>query len=216
MSDGTTYMTLEELLQRTNQALAQQYGEGETAAPFTERTLRYYVSQGLLPRLGTRGPGARYTDAFVWRLLFIRRLQQERSLTLETVRLVMEEVTTETMMRVVRGEEPLENALKRAAAALSARMGAKAGEVPLGDTKGPSPKTRAMDATGGEDAAAYLRRIQHRFDKDAGRTPRRTLPPWQTLWKDARSEIRIRGPLTDAQRRQIENLGALLKSILED
>ncbi len=219
MSDGTTYMTLEELLQRTNQALAQQYGEGETAAPFTERTLRYYVSQGLLPRLGTRGPGARYTDAFVWRLLFIRRLQQESSLTLDTVGLVMEEVDTETMMRVVRGEEPLENALKRAAAALRARAGGSKAGVSSKTTKGPAPQLESMDVTGGEDAAGYLRRMRHRFGADPTATPprrTRSRTGWQDVWRDDRAEIRVRGDLTDAQRRQIENLGALLKSILED
>ena len=219
MNDSTPTMTLEELLKRTNAALSAQFSRGEAAAPFTERTLRYYVSQGLLPRLGTRGPGARYPESFVWRLLFIRRLQQERSLTLEMVRRVMDQVTPETMARVVSGEEPLEIASELDPGALRARVETGEEIVPLNRTSELALQQQLIEPTTGGDAADYLRRMRHRFDPNAPRPSRRAgsaRPRWQSAWRDDRSEIRVRGDLTDAQRRQIENLGALLKSILED
>ena len=60
--------------------------EGElsfTAEELTERagvplrTLRYYISEGLISGPGTRGKGARYTAEHLWRLRAIRRLASD-------------------------------------------------------------------------------------------------------------------------------------------
>ncbi len=42
---------------------------------FDRRTIAYYVQEGLLPRVGRRGPGTRYPKLVRDRLLFIRRLR---------------------------------------------------------------------------------------------------------------------------------------------
>jgi DNA-binding transcriptional MerR regulator len=54
-------------------------------AGVTPRTVRYYIVQGLLPSVGTAGPGAKYGDAQLARLRLIRRLQAEH-LTLAAIR----------------------------------------------------------------------------------------------------------------------------------
>ena len=46
-------------------------------AGVTPRTVRYYLSQGLLPSPGTSGPGAKYDDTHLGRLRLVRRLQRE-------------------------------------------------------------------------------------------------------------------------------------------
>ena len=46
-------------------------------AGVTSRTIRYYVTQGLLASPDTLGPKARYTDGHLARLRLIRRLQRE-------------------------------------------------------------------------------------------------------------------------------------------
>jgi DNA-binding transcriptional MerR regulator len=46
-------------------------------AGVTPRTVRYYLSQGLLPSPGASGPGAKYDDGHLGRLRLIRRLQRE-------------------------------------------------------------------------------------------------------------------------------------------
>jgi DNA-binding transcriptional MerR regulator len=46
-------------------------------AGVTPRTVRYYTAQGLLPAVGTAGPGAKYGDALLARLRLIRKLQRE-------------------------------------------------------------------------------------------------------------------------------------------
>jgi DNA-binding transcriptional MerR regulator len=43
----------------------------------TPRTVRFYLSQGLLPSPGTTGPGVRYGNEHLDRLRLIRRLQRE-------------------------------------------------------------------------------------------------------------------------------------------
>jgi DNA-binding transcriptional MerR regulator len=48
-----------------------------TLAGTTPRTVRYYISVGLLPSPGQVGPGARYGDNHLRRLRLIRRLQSE-------------------------------------------------------------------------------------------------------------------------------------------
>lgn len=212
MNTTALNLTLEELLERTNRALAEWLPGGATVVPFNERTLRYYVSQGLLPKLGTRGPGARYPEAYVWRLLFIRRLQHERSLTLEQVRGTLEQVAPEVIERMARHRDPLEFGLEYGPDRLAELPDALA---PMAAIGGGSPAT---PEPGGE-AADYLQRNRHRFDPRRAAVPIPSDPAtqdWQPVWRDARAEIRVHGDLTDAQRRQIENLGALLRSILED
>ena len=46
-------------------------------AGVTPRTVRYYMSQGLLPSPGASGPGAKYDDAHLGRLRLVRKLQRE-------------------------------------------------------------------------------------------------------------------------------------------
>lgn len=46
-------------------------------AGVTPRTVRYYLSQGLLPSAGQTGPGTRYSESHLARLRVIRGLQAE-------------------------------------------------------------------------------------------------------------------------------------------
>lgn len=46
-------------------------------AQVTERTVRYYIQEGLLPPPEGAGPFARYNELHLWRLRLIRRLKKE-------------------------------------------------------------------------------------------------------------------------------------------
>jgi DNA-binding transcriptional MerR regulator len=52
-------------------------GELADLAGVTPRTVRYYISQGLLPATGAPGPGTKYDDGHLARLRLIKRLQGE-------------------------------------------------------------------------------------------------------------------------------------------
>jgi DNA-binding transcriptional MerR regulator len=68
------------------------------------RTIRYYLSEGLLPSPGKVGTAARYDEAFVARLRAIRRLQ-ERHLPLAEIRKALESMPDESVIAAI---EPVE------------------------------------------------------------------------------------------------------------
>ncbi|HSO24645.1 MAG TPA: MerR family transcriptional regulator [Chondromyces sp.] len=98
MSDLRTY-TLAEIEERTG---------------FDKRTIAYYVQQGLVPKVGRRGPKTRYPQVFLERLQFVKLVRdtQDRgeigSLTLAEIRTILERLPEEMVGDVVAGREPLQ------------------------------------------------------------------------------------------------------------
>lgn len=97
MSEHRTF-TLDEIEQRTG---------------FDKRTIAYYVQQGLLPKVGRRGPKTRYPQLFLDRLQFVNMIRKKQdlgeigSLTLAEIGDILNRVSAETIAGVVAGEEPL-------------------------------------------------------------------------------------------------------------
>jgi DNA-binding transcriptional MerR regulator len=97
MSEQRTF-TLEEIEQQTG---------------FDKRTIAYYVQQGLLPKVGRRGPKTRYPQLFMDRLEFVRMIRKKQdlgevgNLTLADIRDILTKVSSETIAGVVAGERPL-------------------------------------------------------------------------------------------------------------
>ncbi len=85
--------------------------EIEEQTGFDRRTIAYYVQQGLLPRVGRRGPRTRYSQLFCDRLLFIkmiRSLQDQGAMgtmTLSDFRDLFQSVPEETISEVVGDRE---------------------------------------------------------------------------------------------------------------
>jgi len=77
--------------------------EIEEQTGFDRRTIAYYVQQGLLPRVGRRGPRTRYSQLFFDRLQFIkmfRNLQDQGAvgtMTLSDFRDLFQSVPEETI-----------------------------------------------------------------------------------------------------------------------
>ena len=75
--------------------------ELEDRSGFDKRTIAYYISEGLLPRVGRRGRNTRYPQEFLERLMFIRRVRdmqddgELRAVTLNEIRDVMNELIPE-------------------------------------------------------------------------------------------------------------------------
>jgi DNA-binding transcriptional MerR regulator len=118
--------------------------ELERLSGIDRRTIAYYVQEGLLPRIGRRGPRTRYPQLFLDRLLFIRQ-QREReeageldgTLTLAEIRELFEREDAATIAAAVRGEErePRPYETPEAAREQEARYAADA----MGPASGPSP-----------------------------------------------------------------------------
>jgi len=88
--------------------------EIERETGLDRRTIAYYVQEGLLPRVGRRGPKTRYPRQFVDRLLFIQKIRglQDRgqlgNYTLDDIREIFETVPEHLIADIVSGKEPLE------------------------------------------------------------------------------------------------------------
>ena len=84
--------------------------ELEQETGFDRRTIAYYVQEGLLPRVGRRGPRTRYPGLVRDRLLFIRRVREAEeagevaAVSLSDMRLVFERVSPGLVARVADGE----------------------------------------------------------------------------------------------------------------
>jgi len=74
-------------------------------AGVTPRTVRYYMSQGLLPAVGQSGPGAKYGASHLARLRLIRRLQTEH-LPLAEIRRRLEGLDDDTIAELAGSDEP--------------------------------------------------------------------------------------------------------------
>ena len=95
MMDDQTY-TIDQIEERTG---------------FDRRTIAYYVQQGLLPKVGRRGPRTRYSQLFLDRLQFIKMIRDLQdqgsmgSMTLSDFRDLFQSVPEETIAEVVSGRE---------------------------------------------------------------------------------------------------------------
>lgn len=75
------------------------------AAGVSVRTLRYYVSEGLLPGPNTRGKSARYPPEHLWRLLLIRQLSAQH-VPLAQIRERLARMTGSEVRRLIEVERP--------------------------------------------------------------------------------------------------------------
>lgn len=88
--------------------------EIERETGFDRRTIAYYVQEGLLPKVGRRGPRTRYPRHYLDRLLFIKKIRdlQDRgqlgNYTLEDIREIFDTVPGRMIADIVSGKEPLE------------------------------------------------------------------------------------------------------------
>jgi DNA-binding transcriptional MerR regulator len=88
--------------------------EIERETGFDKRTIAYYVQEGLLPKVGRRGPRTRYPQSYLDRLMFIREIRnhQDRgrlaSLTLSDIGDILSYLTEEEIADVVSQRETLD------------------------------------------------------------------------------------------------------------
>ncbi len=91
--------------------------ELERETGFDRRTIAYYVQQGLIPRVGRRGPRTRYPKLVMDRLLFIRRVREAEEageigpVSLRQLRDLFEDVSSGFIERVAEGSYPVRAAV---------------------------------------------------------------------------------------------------------
>lgn len=168
------------------------------AAGVTTRTVRYYVSQGLLPSPGTRGPGTKYDRALIDRLQLIKLLQQKHW-PLAKIRLQLETLD-ENGVREALGAPP---ELPLSDSALTYVRGV------IGERDAPPPRTTAAALrVPGRPPQPHVRESQDLFGAPE---------PKQSKWDIRRStweririapdvELALRRPLTPDMNKLVDRL----------
>jgi len=211
-------LELSELLNRANE-LREMIPELADTDAFTERTVYYYGQQGLLPRASRRrGPGTTYPADFVDRLLFIRRLQKERSLTLDNIRKVMDNASAETIHDVARGLEPLEIRISGSLLAEDAEVHSDV--MPLNYFDAPELARReASDPIVQEEfgsPADFLQLSAGSRSRFKDRRESYGAEESSSYPVGEYAELTVNRPLTKLQRKRLTQVVELLRSILEE
>lgn len=151
--------------------------ELERVTGFDRRTIAYYVQEGLLPKVGRRGPRTRYPKLVMDRLLFIRRVRESEeagelgAVSLSEMRGIFERVAPEIIARVAGRQLSAAAALGDAGTLLQpvARRNLDSIKPPMGEgvkgqpsepawpdfeTQSSTPVRRAVKATRGDTTMA--------------------------------------------------------------
>ena len=205
-------------------------------AGVTPRTVRFYLSQGLLPSPGATGPGVKYSEEHLDRLRLIRRLQREH-LPLAEIRTRLSGLDGEDVARAVQladepGTEPLDAADTaldyvrrllspgRQAAPLLARatMAAEA-PPPLYVTTPASfvapPLAPAPSSTADATAPAAVG-TAHLAPPPVAPAPSIERSQWERIVLAPDIELHVRRPLSRPQSRKVDRLVSIARELLEE
>lgn len=179
-------------------------------AGVTPRTVRFYLSQGLLPSPGTTGPGVKYGEEHLDRLRLIRRLQREH-LPLAEIRTRLSGLDGAEVVRALHlADEPGTDAVDPSDTALDyvRRLLQPGGHSPPSLSR----MTMAAEAT----APAYL------TVRDAS-GPAPAAPPasiersqWERIALAPDIELHVRRPLSRPQSRKVDRLVSIARELLEE
>jgi DNA-binding transcriptional MerR regulator len=162
-------------------------------ADVTPRTVRFYISQGLLPSPGRPGPGAKYDGRHLNRLRLIRRLQREH-LPLAEIRGRLRDVSDADVEHLLaEPEPPAASALEYIRRYLPAQV--------------PAPRQasllRARAAPAAAPIAAAESRVAGAPGGETGSTARST---WERIELTPNIELHVRRPLDREGNRAVDRI----------
>ena len=175
-------------------------------AGVTPRTVRYYLSQGLLQAVGTAGPGAKYDDGHLARLQVIRRLQREHQPLAEIRRQL--ELLDDAQIRDLAeppAPEPGDSALEYIRRILSSPATAES----------PAPSalaSRAMPA----GLPPIAPTAPAAPASDVSTEPRVERSQWERIALTPDVEIHIRRPLPRSTAKRVDRLVSIARDLLEE
>ena len=175
-------------------------------AGVTPRTVRYYLSQGLLQAVGTAGPGAKYDDGHLARLQVIRRLQREH----------------QPLAEIRRRLESLDDAQVRAfAEPPSPEPGDSASEYIRRVLSSPATaESPALYATAAPAMPAGLPPIAPTAPaapaSDVSTESRVERSQWERIALTSDVEIHIRRPLPRSTAKRVDRLVSIARDLLEE
>ncbi|MDP8904856.1 MAG: MerR family transcriptional regulator [Chloroflexota bacterium] len=173
-------------------------------ADVTPRTVRYYISQGLLPSPGQIGPGARYGDVHLERLRAIKQLQRMH-LPLSEIRARLAAVGESAVAGLGEQPQPKESAVEYVRSLLGPPLDASAAGPPAPPR--PIPMARTL-------AATPVRPVEPSAAPSTPPQPDRS--QWERVSLAPDVELHIRRPLSRLQNRRVDRLITIARELLEE
>jgi DNA-binding transcriptional MerR regulator len=177
-------------------------------AGVTPRTVRFYLSQGLLPSPGATGPGVRYGEEHLDRLRLIRRLQREH-LPLAEIR---------SRLSGLDGSE----------VAQAVQLADESATEPVDPADTALDYVRRLLEPGRPPAVASLKRMTMAAEAPApayASGPSPSAPPptrsiersqWERIALTPDIELHVRRPLSRPQSRKVDRLVSIARELLEE
>lgn len=164
----------------------------------TPRTVRYYISQGLLPSPVTTGPGAKYDDTDLARLRLIKRLQREHQ-PLAEIRKVLDGLDDEGILRAESDVTPVppESALDYLSRVNVMRRTA---EAPIAGAY--LPMTAPTDPAAPAPPATDEVRLER--------------SQWERIELATDVELHVRRPLARSTAKRVDRLISIARDLLEE
>jgi DNA-binding transcriptional MerR regulator len=193
-------------------------------AGVTPRTIRYYMSQGLLPSVGTSGPGAKYDDAHLARLRLVRRLQREH-LPLAEIRQRLEDLDDDAIAALVDEPtgtpNPQDSALEYIRRLLEPSRPARPALLPrppLAQTRlTPPMRIRALaEPIAGIQAAEALPPRMPAPVTEPPSEQRFERSQWERIPLAPDVELHVRRPLPRPLSKQVDRLVSIARDLLEE
>lgn len=166
------------------------------ATGVSQRTIRYYVQQGLLPSPGTRGPGTRYDRSMVERLQLIKLLQRHHW-PLSKIRDHLERLDDAGVRREL-AHPPAPQVSESALTYVRDVLGGRARE--RGGLRLRSPASAELEGDESEGPFAPLRAAASRSRWELKRST------WEQIRLAPDVELWIRRPATREQNKLVERL----------
>jgi DNA-binding transcriptional MerR regulator len=174
------------------------------AAGVTQRTVRYYIQQGLLEPPDSRGPRARYGEGHLQRLRLIRLLQR-RHLPLAEIRQMIDELSdggVEEALGEASADEP-----SSALDYIAALRGSATQPQPWRSWDAharlalPSQSTDSVEKASGQVVSSPPAAAGQRAGESFGRRSQ-----WEHIVLGPNVELQIRRPLSKPENRAVERL----------
>jgi DNA-binding transcriptional MerR regulator len=184
----------------------QVYSIGELAdlAGVTPRTIRYYVSIGLLPSPEQAGPKTRYTDGHLQRLRLVRHLQRQH-LPLGEIGDRIAQLDDEAVEAALDADvvaRPADSALD-----YILQLQGDQGDQALGQTN--SKENNPKEFWAGAQRPAEQRQLDPKAQLD-------TRTRWERVPLSESVELHVRHPMDRRKRQQIEHYIRLGREMLEE
>lgn len=182
-------------------------------AGVTPRTVRYYLSQGLLPAVGTAGPGPKYDDGHLARLRLIRRLQREHQ-PLAEIRRQLETLDNAEIMALAESPapRPADSALDYIRRVMAPSHAAA--ESPIAySLAAPSASATPQRPLAPRDSASTEPAVPA---PDIATEPGFERSQWERIVIGRDVELHIRRPLPRSTAKRVDRLVSIARDLLEE